>query len=640
MFQPANDTMNLTKQISRYILQVMLMILLPLVLTGEADAQVHFEASGPSQVGTGQAFRISYSVNKEAKGFIMPEIRNFDILTGPSQGSSSNISFINGKVTQSVSYSYTFVLQAQRAGTFTIPPASVTVDGKKYLSNSLTIQVTDQGGGQRPQARQNARPRSSQPQSSGNISGNDVFLRAVISKNNLQLGEQAIITYKLYTRIPLSLQGIDKIPSNVGFWSQDLLKNKDKYLQYDEVINGSKYMVAEIRKVAIFPQQTGKLTIDPLQVDVLAQVTVQSKSPFDDDPFFNDPFFRNFFDSSPFSTSTQTVQKALKSNPVTVSISPLPSAGKPVDFTGAVGNFTLKSNIDHNEVKANEAITLRYTITGSGNLSLIEKPNLVFPPDFEVYDPKIVDNINATASGISGSRTFEYLVIPRVPGNFTIKPVPFTYYDLSRKVYTTLSSQQFNIKVNKGDGTESGLLSSSSNEDIKYIGNDIRYIRHNVTGLHLAGKNFFGNWLFYLLFLLPFVLFGLFLIIWRKQLQLRNNTGLMRNRKANKVATARLKKAKVFLDQKKQEQFYEEVSQALWGYISDKFNIPISGLSLDTALESLQQRNVDEDISRRFIGNLQHCEFARFAPGDKEAIMQETYREALENISKTEQQLK
>lgn len=621
--------------------RAILAALVPLFLfSSHTYAQVRFDASAPSQVALGQAFRISYSINQEGKGFIMPEIRNFDVLMGPSQGSNSSISVINGRVTQSVNYSYTFVLQPQKAGTFTIPPASITVDGKKYQSNSLTIHVIDQGGGQPSQPRQNARPRSAQPGASGTISENDVFLRAVISKSNLSLGEQAIITYKLYTRIPLSLQGIDKIPANTGFWSQDLLKDKDKYQQYDEIVNGSKYMVAEIRKVAIFPQQTGKLTIDPLQVDVLAQVAVQSRSPFDDDPFFNDPFFKNFFDSSPFGQSVQNIQKALKSNTVTVNIAPLPSAGKPVDFTGAVGDFSLKAGIDHNQVKANEAITYRFTVSGSGNLSLIEKPSITFPPDFEVYDPKIVDNINSTSSGISGSRTFEYLLIPRVQGDFTIKAVPFTYFDLSKRSYVTLATPQFNIKVNKGDGTEAGVTTSTSGEDIKYIGNDIRYIHHNVTGLRPAGKGFFGSWLFWLLFLLPFLLFAVFLVIWRKRLQLRSDTGLMRNRKANKVATARLKKAKSFLDARQQEPFYEEVSQALWGYISDKFNIPLSELSLETAQISLEQRNVDESLSRQFIDTLQHCEFARFAPGDKETTMAATYNEALQNITNTEQKLK
>ncbi len=633
--------MNLKKSFSYTIRGVIpVMLLLMLFSAGDGVAQVRFEASAPSQVGTGQAFRISYSVNQEAKGFIMPEIRNFDVLTGPSQSSSSNISMINGRVTQSVSYTYTFVLQAQKAGTYTIPPASITVDGKKYQSNSLTIQVIDQGGGQQPRQQPNNRQRNTQPRPSGSISENDVFLRAHISKSDLQLGEQAIITYKLYTRIPLSLQGIDKIPANTGFWSQDLLKDKDKYVQYDEVIGGSKYMVAEIRKVAIFPQQTGKLTIDPLQVDVVAQVAVQTKSPFEDDPFFNDPFFKGFFDNSPFTSSVQNVQKSLKSNSVTVSVASLPSAGRPIDFTGAVGNFNLKSSLSLNHVKTNDAITYKFTISGNGNLNLIEKPNIAFPPDFEVYDPKIIDNINATTSGISGSRTFEYLLIPRVPGDFTIKAVPFTYYNLSKRSYSTLMTEEYSVKVDKGDASTAGLVTTNAKEDIKYIGNDIRYIHHNINGLRVTGTSFFGSWLFWLLFLLPFLLFAVFVIVWRKQLQLRSNTGLMRTRKATKVSTARLKKAKAFLDQKKQEPFYEEVSQALWGYISDKFNIPLSELSLETAQESLQQRNVDETIINRFIENLEHCEFARFAPGDKEAIMHSTYDEALKNISETEQQLK
>ncbi|NVO20274.1 MAG: protein BatD [Bacteroidetes bacterium] len=620
----------------KHILSV---VLLFFTLSGVLSAQdVSFNAQAPRQVSVGQRFYLTFSINQEGTGFISPGIEHFEVQSGPSSQSSSQIQFINGKVSQSISYSYTFVLLATEPGVFTIPSASIAVKGKKYFSNTVTINVIGQAIS--PQSRAQGQHPSQQKADVSNL-GNDIFLKAVPSKSDPYLGEQIIVTYKLYTptnRLRINPSG--QAPAYPGFWSQDLMKDLQQYPQYNETVNGKKYIVAEVRKVALFPQKTGALTIAPLEQDVVYSVKVKSKSPFADDPFFsNDPFFKNFFDDSNLGFDYQNVEKSLKSNSVTVQVKPLPAQNRPIDFTGAIGQFNFKPSLDKSQLKANEAVTLKLTVAGSGNLNLIEKPSVVFPPDFEVYDPKITDNIHSSNSGISGSRTFEYLVIPRTAGDFKIAPVQFSYFDLAKKEYVNLSSPEYNIKVLKGDGT-AAAMTPVDREDVKYIGNDIRYLMDAPIALHPIGKHFYGSWLFWLLLSLPVLVFLAFVIIWRNHIRSNSDIGNVRRRKATRIATLRLKKAKSLLAAESQEAFHIEISQALWGYISDKFNIPLSELSMDTAFERLNDRNVDADLIQRFIDTLQHSEFARFAPGDKTRNMELLYNEAIEVITHTEEQLK
>jgi hypothetical protein len=601
------------------------------ILFVRLEAQdVQFEGSANSVVETGEQFRLIYTLNAEGRNFIGPAIQNFMVVAGPSQSSSSNVQYINGRVMQSSSISFTFILQAVQPGTYTLPAASVMVNGKKIQSNTVTIKVV-KGNTSSPQGN-----KSNTPDAGKGIDENDIFLKAVPSKSNPLQGEQITVTYKLYTRVPVSLNGIDKIPSYEGFWSQDLIKDKDKYAQYNETVNGQKYMVAEIRKVALFPQKGGKLLIDPLQVEVVAQIQTKQKR-----NSFNDPFFDNFFNDSFFGSSVQNVKKNLLSNAVTINVKSMPAQNKPADFSGAVGSFDLKPSIDRKELKANEALTLRLTITGKGNLNLIEKPNVVFPPDFEAYDPKIIDNISYTASGVSGSRTFEYLLIPRNPGDFIIKPVSFSYFDLSKNTYVRLQSPQYNIHVQKGEGSEANTtISSTDQEDIKYLGQDIRYIRSTPIELVPVRKFFFGSYLYYFLLLLPALLFGAMVFFWKNQIKKRSDIAFMRNKKATRIATSRLKKASVYLRAGKQEAFYNEISQALWGYLSDKFNISLAELSTESVRSALQSKEVNESIIAQFTDTLTHCEFARFAPGDKSTIMEQIYNEALTIITKIERELK
>lgn len=606
-------------------LKVLILILLvPLINKMSFSQQVEFKASAREQVAVGEQFRLIFSVNAQANGFKAPAIKDFTILSGPNQSSSSSMQIINNQVTRSVEYSYTYLLEATEEGTFTVGSASVNVEGKTYQSNPVTIKVAK---GNPQQQRQSPGSGQTGPE----ISSKNLFVKASVSKNNPYQGEQVIITYRIYTRIPVSEYSVTKTPSLTGFWTENLLKENSPLNQYRETVNGAEYVVAEFKKDALFAQKSGKLTIEPLQLDVVAQLEKQrrrSGDPFDD--FFNDSFFGSNY---------QNVRKTLHSNSITLNVKPLPSNNS-ADFTGAVGTFRVNATIDKNTVKANDALTLKYTITGKGNLKLIDKPAIAFPPDFEVYEPRIVDNITTNTSGISGSRTFEYLIVPRNHGKFSIKPVSFIYFDLGSGNYRTLRTQQFDITVEKGTGNDSYVRAGAEKEDFQYIGTDIRYINTNISKLKPINSLFFGKPIFWILLALPLILFILFITIWQKELKRRSNIALMRNRKATSIAKKRLKAAEQFLKNGNQSAFCNEISNALWGYISDKFNISRSTLSIDSVTEALQKKNVKDELIIKFVNTLNNCEFARFAPGDKSQVMANLYSEALEVITQTEQELK
>jgi len=610
------------------------LFLLLLVSAGSGFGQkVEFSASAKETVAVGEQFRLIFSVNSQASGFTAPVLKDFAILAGPSQSSSTSMQIINNQVTRSVDFSFTYILQASNEGTFTIGPASVNVDGKSYKSNPVTIKVV-KGSAQQP--RQGNQGGQGNQQPSGEISGKDLFVKASVSKSNPYQGEQVIVTYKIYTRVPIAEYSVTKAPVMSGFWTQDLLKDQKNLNQYRETIDGQEYVVAEIKKDAVFAQKSGKLTIEPLEMDVIAQIQRKSgRRPT------NDPFFDDFFDNGLFGSTLQNVKKSILSNQVVINVKPLPAQGKPNDFTGAVGNFTITASTDRNELKANDALSLKFTVTGKGNLKLIEKPSLTFPSDFEVYDPRVTDNIHTTASGVSGSRTFEYLVIPRNPGNFVIKPALFSYFDIDAGIYKTLKSPGFNIKVERGDGSEGTFSAGGTNkEDFKYIGNDIRFIKTGKLDLRPVNSFLFGSTIFWILLAAPFILFIIFLVVLKNELKKRGNQALMRNRKATGVARKRLKLAEKYLKQSKQELFWSEISNALWGYMSDKFNIPRSTLSMDSVNEALQAKNVNETLIKQFISTLNNCEFARFAPGNKSQLMDQLYKEAIEVITRTEQELR
>ncbi len=609
---------------------LMLMMLSALTVTGQ---KVEFSASARDVVAVGDQFRLVFSVNAQASGFTAPVLKDFAILAGPSQSSSTSMQIVNNQVTRSIDYSFTYILQASGEGTFTIGPASVNVDGKVYKSNPVTVKVVK---GNAPQPRQGSQGSQGSQQPSGDLGSKDLFVRASVNKSNPYQGEQIIVTYKIYTRVPVAEYSITKAPGLSGFWTQDLLKDSKNLNQYRETVDGSEYVVAEIKKDAMFAQKSGKLVIEPLEMDVIAQIQRKAgRRPT------NDPFFDNFFNDSFFGNTLQNVKKTISSNQLTINVKPLPDNGRPQGYSGAVGNFSITASTDRTELKANDAMSLKFTVTGKGNVKLIEKPDLVFPSDFEVYDPRVTDNISTTASGVSGTRTFEYLIIPRNPGNFTIKPATFSYFDINAGVYKSLKSQEFTINVSRGDGSEGTFTAGGNNkEDFKLIGSDIRFIKTGKIKLEPVNTYIYGSVVFWLLIALPLILFVVFLLVWKNELKKRGNKALMRNRKATGIARKRLKLAQKFLKQGNQEAFWSEVSNALWGYMSDKFNIPRSTLSMTSVNEALIAKNVNEELIKQFISILNNCEFARFAPGNKSQAMDELYNQAIDVITRTEQELR
>jgi hypothetical protein len=590
---------------------------------------IEFTASAKEVVEAGDQFRLIYSVNGQASGFRTPSIKGFSVVSGPNQSQSSRMQIVNGQVSQSVEYTFTYILQASSEGTYTIPPASVNVAGKTYQSNPVTIKVVK--GNTQPQ--QQGTQQGSAP--SGEITAKDLFVRAVASKTNPYQGEQIIVTYKIYTRVPVSEYSVTRTPSTAGFWLQDLLKDSKKLNQFRETIDGQEYVVAEIKKDALFAQKSGTLTIDPLEMDVLAQIQrkVTKRN-------FNDPFFDSFFNDSFLGNTYQNVKKTIRSNELKINVKPLPENSRPKEFTGGVGDFNVTASIDREQLKANEALTLRFSISGKGNIKLVEKPAIVFPPDFEVYDPRTNDNIVASANGVSGTRNYEYLLIPRNPGKYKIKPITFSYFDLSSQSYKNITTQGFEIDVAKGDGRQGEIVASTDKEDFKYIGSDIRYIKTGQIKLSPVGDYLFGSMLFLIWVIAIPVLFILFVIIWRKELKKRSNIAFMRNKKATGIARKRLKSAERFMKQNKPDEFWSEASNALWGYMSDKFNIPRSALSMDSVNGALRSKGVKDELISNFIEVLNRCEFARFAPGNKTQAMDEIYKQSIEVITRTEDELK
>jgi hypothetical protein len=597
-----------------------------------AAQDISFTASAPAEVQPGQQFRLVYTINAEADNFAPPEITDFAVLSGPSQSTSSSVQIINNQVTRTFSFTYTYTLAAYKEGNYTIPAARIRSGGKQYTSNTVSIRVrpaaTAPSGAQTPQGQS--------PQTPGTVGSRDVFLRATVDKSSPFLGEQVIVTYKLYTRIPVSNYHIEQSPAQSGFWAEELLADRTRLLQYTDVVDGEQYTVAEIRKVALFPQRSGDLRIDPLQVEIVARVQQQGQRRRTGDPFFD-----SFFDDPFFASRYQNVNHSLRSNTLNISVKPLPVQNRPAEFSGAVGDFNIRATVDKTELAANDPINLKVVITGKGNVRLIDKLNFQFPPSFEVYDPKITSDVKASEAGVSGTRTLEYLVIPRSAGNFTIKPAAFSYFHPVRESFITLNTPEFNFTIARGEGMDMAMGATGGDQQaIQYIASDIRFIRQGPFRLNPIGSYFFGSAMFYTFYLTPLVLFGLFVILLRNHIKNSSDVVRVKNRRATRIARKRLKQADEFLKLRMSEKFFNELSLALWGYLSDKFNIPLSELSLDTVRGRLEKRSVNAEFINDFIEMLEKCEFARFAPGDKNQTMDELYERALALITRIEKELK
>ncbi len=602
-----------------------------------ADDKVSFTASAPDAVAVGDQFRLSYTVTtQKVRDFRAPSIKGFDVLMGPSRSSQSSMQIVNGKTTSTSSITFTYILMATEEGNFTIPGATITAEDNQIVSNSLHIKVlpADQqpatsssgassGGGSSKQQSGGTVSRSS---SSGtSIADNDLFITATVNKTTVCEQEALLLTYKIYTLVDLRAFDNVKLPDFKGFHSQEVELPNDRRWGLEHY-KGRNYQTTVYRQFVLFPQQSGNLTIDAARFDaVVARATAVS------DPF--EAFFNG-------GTNYVEVKKTLMTPKVNIDVKSLP-AGKPADFSGGVGEFNISSSINSTSVKTNDAVTVKVVISGTGNLKLVSNPDIKFPEDFEVYDPKVDNKFRLTSDGLSGSKVIEYLAIPRNAGTYKIPAVTFSYFDIKSRSYKTLSTEEYVLNVEKGEGNAAQTIANFTNkEDLKVLNEDIRYIKQNKVTLTPKGDFFFGSAAYWLFYLIPAIIFIAFFVIHRKQIAANANVAKMRTKKANKVAVKRMKQAGKLLADNKKDEFYDEVLKALWGYISDKLSIPVSRLSKDNIEDELRNYGVSDALIKEFLDALNNCEFARFAPGSDDQAMDKVYSASLEVISKMENSIK
>ena len=554
-------------------------------------AQGKFVATASkTNVAVGEQFEVDFTMNGGGTHFSQPDFHDFVVISGPSMESS--FASVNGVSTMSIGYG--FVLAAKKEGTFTIDEAAVVLNGHTLTTAPIKIRVKGQAPTQQAQqAQQQAAPDDNAKVDTKDIS-KLIFVRAVTDKTRAYVGEQIKVYYKLYQRVQFAGQP-DKAPDLNGFWNQDV-PSKGPVTWKSEVYKGTRYSVAVIKQSMLFPQHAGDLSIDPLSLTLVVRI------PYKDQ--FDNPF-GNFKD----------VKYAPKSQPIIIHAMALPTAGKPADFTGAVGNYTVYSDVDKKELKANETLNYTIDISGTGNLSLINSPKIVTPVDVEKYDPKTNDHIVVDSNGVSGSRQFSYLLIPRHPGNFTLNPVEFTYFNPSTQRYVTVPTKPFTIKVDKGDAQANvPAFNSSDQQDIKLLGSDIRYIKTTSADAFKDGEGFYGSILYYLLLLLGPALF-IAALFYRGWLTKYNSDIIkVRSREASRMAAKHLAFAQKELTAGNRSTFYDALAKGLYGYLSDKLNIPVSDLNKENIIAQLQSRKLDSAVITQLVDTMDLCEMARFAP--------------------------
>ena len=596
-----------------------------------ADGKVSFTATAPDAIAVGDQFRLSYTVTTQnVRDFRAPSIKGFDVLMGPSRSQQNSVQIINGQTTSTSSITFTYILMANTEGSFTIPGATITADGNQLVSNSVQIKVlpADQASAGTSSGNSGGGKQSggtSRASSGTAVSNSDLFITATASKTTVYEQEAFLLTYKIYTLVDLRMFDNVKLPDFKGFHSQEVELPNDRRWGLEHY-KGRNYQTTVYRQFVLFPQQSGKLTIDAARFDASIAKATQAVDPFE--AFFNG------------GSNYVEVKKTIMTPQLTINVNPLP-AGKPADFSGGVGEFNITSSINSTNVKTNDAVTVKIVISGTGNLKLLSNPEIKFPEDFEVYDPKVDNKFRLTSSGLSGSKVIEYLAIPRTAGTYKIPAVKFSYFDINSRSYKTLTTEEYELHVEKGAGNAAQTIANFTNkEDLKILNEDIRYIKQNDVTLSQKGDFFFGSLVYWLLYLIPGVAFIVFFIIYRKQIAANANVAKMRTKKANKVAVKRMKQAGKLLAENKKDLFYDEVLKALWGYISDKLNIPVSRLSKDNIVEELRNYGVSDALIEEFLDTLNNCEFARFAPGDDNQAMDKVYSASLEVISKMENSIK
>ena len=582
-----------------------------------------FVMSAPNAVEMGKQFMLSFTVNNRGRNMQLPNglTDNFDVLMGPSTGQSTMVSIVNGRTATQATYSYTYVIQAKKEGTFEIRPASIEVDGEIYESNSITIQVVSAQSqpAQQPAAQSGAAGGSAEV---AGISKENLFMSVELSKSNVFRGEQLIATIKLYVdpEIPVAEFEEVNLPTYEGFYTQDI-ETPQQINFTREVYNNKIYQVGVLKKTILFPQQNGRITINSGDATLAIRERARQRSFFDD-------FFGGY----------RTSLAKITSSPVSVNVKDLPPAH--ANFKGGVGNFDVTAEISNANVSTNNAVTLTLKISGSGNIRLIQSPELQLPSDFDVYDPKITDNVNATNNGLSGTKTIEYLFQPRFEGDYTIPGFKFSYFNPATGSFVTKTTRDFTLHVERGSDVQSSANASVRKENVQFIGQDIRFIKQGNPAFITKGYTFFGSTAFYIIYIASAVSFIVIFVIYRKKAKENANITLMRNKKASRVAQKRLKAAATFMKQNNNEAFHESILKAFWGYLSDKLVIPVADLNRDSAVQGLLNKNVEQNIIDGFIEVVEQCEFARYAPAQGAEARSELYSKAESVMSNLEKQIK
>ena len=604
------------------------MLVTVMSLCALADDKVSFTATAPEAVAVGDQFRLSYTVTTQnVRDFRVPSFKGFDVLMGPSPSRQSSVQIINGKTTSTRSITYTYILMATAEGSYTLPAASIVADGEQMLSNAVEIKVlpADKAAASGTGSSQSNGRTGTSRASASSVADSDLFIRATVSKSSVYEQEAFLLTYKIYTLV--DLRGFDnvKLPDFKGFHSQEveLPTNRRWSLEH---YNGRNYQTTIYRQFVLFPQQAGKLTIEPARFDASVARAMQTIDPFE--AFFNG------------GSNYMEIKKPLITPRITIDAKPLP-AGKPEGFSGGVGDFNISATISSNSVKTNDAVTLKLIISGTGNMKLMDTPEVHFPEEFEIYDPKVDNKFRLTNNGLSGNQVIEYLAIPRTEGDYTIPPVQFSYFDCKSQTYKTLSTEAFPLHVEKGSGDATQVVANFvSKEDLKVLNQDIRYIKLGDVSLSPRGRFFLGSLACWLWYVVPALAFVVLFVLYRKQIAANANLAYVRTKKANKMAVKRLKSAGRLLAEGKQNDFYDEVLKALWGYVADKLSISTSSLTKDNVADKLRQHGVDDTLVGDFLSLLDTCEFTRFAPGEGTQGMDKVYAAALDVMGKMENSIK
>ena len=592
-----------------------------------AEEQVTFTLNAPMITSVGEAFRVEFELNAkpDSDSFVPPSFENFDVVAGPSVSQGSSVQIVNGEMTKSVSYAITYVLIPQKVGTFAIAPATIGVKKKSYTTQRTAIEVRDgaQGSGSAQQHNNSGQSESAESRANRTIEKEDLLLRLELSKKSVYKGEPIRAILRLYSRTENIYTESSKMPAFNGFWSQQIDIEQGPFR---ETLNGKIYNAYNLAEYLLYPQQGGTLTIEPAELSVVAQVVVQSNRGFD-------PFFGGGHE-------VYNVRRALKTPEVKVQIKEFP-AGAPASFAGAVGRYTMSHRLSSNEVTANSAVTLQLTISGTGNLNFISAPTLSLPSSFELYDVKSEEKLQTSASGSVGYRRFDYPFIVRAEGEYEISPVEFTYFDLEKRQYITLTTPTMNLVVTPDKNlttTQQSVSVGVKREDVRLLGEDIRFIKLGTPALRSVVAPFALSPLYWLVVVAMLVVAVVAYFVVRKYIQDNRNVVLVKGKRANKMAIKRFRIAEKYMREGDRRAFYEEMLRGLWGYLGDKFNIPVADLTREVVRAELSRRGALAE-AENIVAVIARCEEAQYSPLAS-AEMNEVYEVGIDAISKIESAIK